>query len=101
MNYYTLNKEIDDKWTPQIKSFIDNISNSGNTSLNLTGISELNPSRVRDILVDKIGYEETDFDSNGWDWDFWFYFKKEGFAPLVLRGTGLSFELYLEYKEDN
>lgn len=93
-SYYCLTKEIDKEWTPKIKDFI-----KGNDKiLNLTEVGVMNPSRLRDILTDIIGYKEDDTrtDFNGWEWDFWFYFNHPDLPSLTMRGTGMTFELYLE-----
>lgn len=93
-SYYTLTKEIDKEWTPKVKKFIE----SNDEVLNLTGVSVMNPARLKDILTDIIGYEEDDTrtDFNGWEWDFWFYFNHPDLPALRMTGTGITFELYLE-----
>ena len=89
--YYTLSKETDELWTPKIEAFIK----SDERKLNLTGIPELNPARVRDILTDNLGYEEENFESDGWEWDYSFHFIHDDFPNINMYGTGLTFELHL------
>lgn len=62
--------------------------------------SGFSPQHVRDSLCDKFGYEETAFDCNGWQWDFWIYFTKEKIVnrcdKLRVAGTGVTFELIVD-----
>lgn len=100
-NYYCLNKKIDEEWTPKIKKYIEEMAQHEVDPLNLTGVGCLNPARVRDILTDKLGYneDETKTDFNGWEWDYWFYFNHDTLPPVRMTGTGLTFELYIERAE--
>lgn len=99
--YYTLTKEIEEEWKPKIDAYIKSIENSENPKpLDLTMQPGLNPSRVRDLLIDSLGYEEDNFESNGWEWDYWFYFHHDTRPALTLRGTGLTSEIYLERYDD-
>lgn len=97
MSYYTLDAEIDKEWTPKIDAFIKSIENGENPgALDLTMQPGLNPSRVREIITDRLGYIEEDFDHNGWDWDYWFIFMHKSRPTIMLRGTGMTSEIYLE-----
>jgi hypothetical protein len=44
------------------------------------------PSKVTDYLKE-LGYEE-DLDFNGWQWDYWIYYRQKGCKTLVLCGSG-------------
>lgn len=109
MNAYNLTDEVKEKWTPIIRIFLDTIDNwkpeydnddQINNSLDLSG-TELNPYTLREMLTNVFGYEEDEdkFTTNGWDYDFWFYFHKNGHKPLVMSGTGVIFSLYLSEEE--
>ena len=46
-------------------------------------------------MLERLGYKKVDFQSNGWEFDFWIYFKKDGCKPLLVWGTGITFNLWL------
>lgn len=50
----------------------------------------ISPSQLKDILEDDLGFEEVDFDRNGWEWDFWITMRKDG-IDYVISGTGMTF----------
>ena len=51
-------------------------------------IDFLTPDEVNNFLIN-IGFERTDFDSNGWQWDYWFNYKdKETGLKVMLEGSG-------------
>lgn len=52
----------------------------------------ISPSQLKDILEDDLGFEEVDFDRNGWEWDFWITMRKDG-IDYVISGTGMTFEM--------
>lgn len=110
-NRYNLSKKVKDKWYPIIKDFLDTLDNwkpeyedddTKKTKLDLSD-TELNPYTLRDLLIDEFGYEEDEdkFDTNGWEMDFWIYLNKPGHASLSITGTGITFELNLNYCEDD
>lgn len=40
-----------------------------------------------DKILKNHGFEQGDFDSNGWDWDFWHTYTKDG-VKYCLSGSG-------------
>ncbi len=50
----------------------------------LTGSGWYFPEQV----LRKYGYERLDFDTNGWDYDYWVYFTKDGSPKLCVSGCG-------------
>jgi hypothetical protein len=46
----------------------------------------MSPDVVAKIILES-GFEEGDFDSNGWDWDFWQTYTKDG-VKYCLSGSG-------------
>lgn len=93
-NRWTLTKEVRREFTPIIQKFIDDKSLS---SLDLSD-TKLNPYTLGEIL-EELGYEKTEIDSNGWEMDFSIHYNKEGHTELVLSGTGITFELKIEIRE--
>lgn len=108
-NRYKLTKKVKDKWCPIIKDFLDTLDNwkpeydfddTKKTELDLSD-TELNPYTLKNLLIDEFGYEEDEdeFDTNGWQMDFWIYLNKPGHSSLSITGTGITFELNLNYCE--
>lgn len=113
MNRWNLTDEIREKYVPIVKGFLDKISvlepteiesmDNDEFKIDLSG-TELNPSRLKDIL-EELGYEEDDTDHNGWQMDFWIKMVKEiqtdcsTINNLVITGCGMTFELGLSVKD--
>ena len=47
-----------------------------------------------------MGYEDEDYDTNGWEQDTWISFFKEGEKPLMLFYCGRTFEMNLSILEE-
>lgn len=62
--------------------------------------TDLNPQILSDILVDKLGYLDDEFETNGWEMDFWIKFRKEGLPTIMIVGCGMTFGLSLTIDED-
>lgn len=94
MNYWNLTNDEIELYKPIIESYL----RSSDSNINLTN-SGLNISKLKSLLK-LFDYKETDFDSNGFQFDFWIYFSNiSGELPdLVIFGTGYTFELYLGFK---
>ena len=59
----------------------------------------LGPSQFM-YLLENLGYErDGDWDSNGWEQDTSFYYKKEGHPSLVLYYCGYDGEIQLSLEE--
>lgn len=95
MNRYELTDEVREKFTPTVKEFIEKAQEKefAGDLLELTG-TELNPYTIWKLL-EELGYEKNDFDTNGWELDFWITMVKSDFKDISIRGTGITFELNL------
>lgn len=51
-----------------------------------TTIELLSPDKADQVLK-SLNFEQGDFDSNGWDWDFWMTYYKDG-EKYTLSGSG-------------
>ena len=109
-NYWELNNKSKEVLTKIIKKAIDDITSytaiEGSNSRYEVGIDLTNmgvgPYHVKDILED-LGYIDDDFDTNGWQMDYWFHFQhpeSDKFPPLCLSGTAIIHEMDLR-GEDN
>ncbi len=56
--------------------------------------TKMNPYRLWKML-ERLGYKKTNFQQNGWEFDFWIYFEKPGSRKLMVWGTGITFNLWL------
>lgn len=103
MSRWQLKKEVKEKFTPIIEEFIhqvetiDPLSDTPLLEIDLSD-TELNPYTL-ETLLEGLGYEKTDHDSNGWQYDFWVTMQKDGCKSLSVNGTGATFELKLSEKE--
>ncbi len=71
--------------------------------VDFTNISPFNPYMISDVLQD-LGYEDVDLDTNGWDHDYWNSFTHpdgKKFPPMQLSGTGWIHECHLHGNEDD
>lgn len=73
--------------------------------LDLFGLG-FSPIWVLNVLEEEFNYEKYDFDSNGWEIDFWIYLERKDNKTylsnceyLCLYGTLMTFELYLRLEE--
>lgn len=94
---YNLTKEEKEKYIPYIRDCIKNMRDDEPISLNDTS---LNPQNMIDIFSE-LGYDEVDFDSNGWEYDFWYTFVKEGEKNIILAGCGITFDLQMYFDDNN
>lgn len=92
-NRWDATQEQKEKFIPMIKEFIEKVKNNPDTKecidFSDRGIS---PSQLKDILENDLGFEEVDFDANGWQWDFWITMRKGG-VDYMMTGTGMTFEI--------
>jgi len=101
---WKLSDDLINKFTPIFKDFIYKIENlpevvnEEDLTLNLTG-KGITPYQAWSLL-EILGYEHTDMNQNGWELDFWLFFEKQGCRRITLRGTGMTFELFLCYLDD-
>lgn len=106
MNRYKLTDEVRKKYLPIIKEHTEKIRNCNleemdryDVSLNLSDTG-LNPYTLGKLL-EELGYEKVDVDKNGWEMDFWITYEKSGCPPIQVRGTGITFELFLSGCEED
>ena len=106
MESWNISNEQKDKFRPIIEKYINDINNSDECeivkSLNLT-FSGISPIQLKDLLKE-FGYEEVEFDSNGWQYDFWIkmvnHEDSRRSGRLTILGCGISFSLKI-YPTDN
>ncbi|WP_263117560.1 hypothetical protein [Bacillus subtilis] len=96
---WKLTEEVEEKHSPIVKEFIKKIEEIGpddQTDLLEIDLSDtdLNPYTLQKLL-ESFGYQETERDVNGWQFDFWITMEKSGFKSLQINVTGVTFELML------
>lgn len=92
---FTLTQEEKDHYKPIIQGIIEELIKTRNfDSIDLTDFDELSPYLMWELL-EELGWENTDYDSNGWEQDTWTYFTKKGqdFASIVLFSCGMTFNM--------
>lgn len=98
MSRYDLKPETKEKYLPIIQQFIKELEeypgSSYDKKMNLSD-TELNPYTLSVILKD-LGYEVLDLDRNGWEVDFWWYFRKPGCKSVQITGTAMIFEMFIQ-----
>lgn len=112
MNRWELTDEVRTKFKPIIQSFlnkmesltIEQIENMDNKEfcLNLSD-TELRPYTLLQLMKE-FGYDNEEFQNNGWELDFWIDISRDGSYPstcedLCIHGCGMTFELNLSVKE--
>lgn len=88
---WNLTQEEREKYIPYIQECIKKLDEVDDIDLSDT---TLNPENMRDIMKE-LGYTEMSFDSNGWEYDFWIEFAKEGEKNVTVSGCGVTFDLRL------
>lgn len=92
-NRWNPTKEQKEKFIPIIQEFIQRMEKNPDTKECVDFYNKgISPSQLKDILEDDLGFEEIDFDRNGWEWDFWITMRKDG-TDYVIAGTGMTFEM--------
>ena len=102
---FTITEEVWEEYSPIVLKFIrdleagtvctDNFDDEPQLDLSNT---KVNPYTLWKML-ERLGYKKVKFRSNGWEFDFWIEFSKEECKPLLVWGTGITFNLWLtEYK---
>lgn len=101
LNDYLRNNEI-----PSIKRWIDFVEvhfdklaeKQDKTELDLSDF-KINPYQLK-LALEEMGFEKYDWDDNGWEIDYWIYFRRNGFK-IEIQGTAMIHELKLVvYLED-
>lgn len=87
-----------EKWKREFLRFIKRLEAFKNENIDLTSF-DLCPSNVIDIL-ELLGWEQSDFDSNGWEQDTWYDFTHPDYDFEVgLFYCGYTFRMSLSRKE--
>ena len=97
---YSLKDWEAEKWKREFLRFIKRLESikSENENIDLTSF-DLCPSNVVDIL-ELLGWEQSDFDSNGWELDTWYDFTHPDYDFEVgFFYCGYTFRMYLSRKE--
>lgn len=96
---YSLKDWEAEKWKREFLRFIKRLETFKNENIDLTSF-DLCPSNVVDIL-ELLGWEQGDFDSNGWEQDTWYDFAHPDYDfEVVFFYCGYTFQMYLSRKED-
>lgn len=111
-NYYHVNEESKAIITQMVLETIKNISEFKITEdsdkcrydigTNFTEVPYASAYVIESILGD-LGYEQSDFDTNGWEMDFWIHYQHEdpNYPPLCISGTGITKEVYLRGEHED
>lgn len=113
MSRWNLTDEVKEKHLPAIMNLIQKLEQQDEETIEgmyeeseeykeLTldlSDTELNPYTLEKLL-ESLGYQQGDRDSNGWQFDFWVNMWKEGANDIVISGTGITFELKLSPRTD-
>lgn len=92
-NRWNPTQEQKDKFIPMIKEFMEKMKENPNEKECIDFYNRgISPSQLKDILENDLGFEEVDFDTNGWQWDFWITMRKDG-IDYMIAGTGITFEM--------
>lgn len=85
--------EQKEKFIPMIKEFMEKAKNDPETKEYIDFYNQgISPLQLKCILKNELGFEEVDFDSNGWQWDFWITMRKDGIEYMIA-GTGMTFDM--------
>lgn len=92
-NRWQVTREQKDKFIPMIEEFVIKAKEFPETKNFIDFYNQgISPTQLKDILVDDLGFEEKDFDRNGWQMDFWITLSKDG-IDYMIAGTGMTFEM--------
>lgn len=91
---YYLNEAEIEQWKPLFEDYIPLICERP-VYWSLTDVN-LGPANVKFMLTNILGYEELEWDSNGWEQDTWYKFQiPETDITLVMYYCGFTFDLTL------
>ena len=109
MDGWDLTDELRRKFKPIVDDYInllesDEVDDVHEKYLKLTN-QGISPMQLKELL-EEFGYKEKyPIDSNGWQFDFWWYFtnqKRERYAKeLCICGCGIAFDLILRSDVDS
>lgn len=115
MNRWHLTEEQKTKFVPILREYFDKLENMTEEEAEKVTYPEItldlsdegiSPYLLKELLEDEFGYEEENYDRNGWQWDFWWTMKrKDGKSfpstceTMMICGCGATFELVLRPDE--
>lgn len=86
-------REQKEKFIPMIKEFLENVNKNPDTKESIDFYNQgISPYQLKSILEDDFGFEDSEFDMNGWEMDFWIRLLKDG-KEYEITGTGMTFEM--------
>lgn len=97
MNRWKLLDTEKEECTPLIEDFIKSIEEAAGEGEPLElelSHTALNPYTLKELL-EGLGYEKTEIDTNGWQADLWITMEKPGSRTLSIEATGIIFEMKL------
>lgn len=113
MSRWNLSEDVRNEYKPMVEKFIKKMEalsyeefrelDSEEATLNFSD-TKLVPFTLLELLRE-FGYENAEFDNNGWELDFWIYISREDMEfpstceNLCIHGCGMTFELNLTLQE--
>lgn len=98
MNRWELTEERERQYKPIVEAFIKKAERGEIDEVNLSD-THLNAYTLWKLL-ENLGYQDEDgVDRNGWDLGYCIRLNKENCRTLLVRGTGLIFELILSTED--
>lgn len=92
-NRWEATQEQREKFIPILQEFINKALKTPNTKECIDFYNQgVSPYQLKSILEDDLGFEDSGFDSNGWEFDFWITMSKDG-TNFMIAGTGMTFEM--------
>lgn len=103
-NRWILTEDVRRKYKPIIEAFLnkiddmqkDDIENSENEVFEIDlSDTELRPYTLQELMKD-FGYENVEFDDNGWELDFWIRMNRNNGKladKICINGCGMTFEV--------
>lgn len=93
-NRWNPTDEQREKFIPIIKEYLEKVKENPKEVLDLYG-KGIAPYPLQTILIEDFGFEEVDFDRNGWEMDYWITLSKNG-QNFIIAGTGMTHEITLQ-----
>ena len=109
MNKWNLSEDVRNEYKPIIERFLNKMEtlsydefeelDSEEATIDFSD-TRLSPYTLLELLRE-FGYEDAEFDRNGWELDFWIYISREDMEfpstceNLCIHGCGMTFELNL------
>lgn len=92
-NRWDPTKEQREKFVPMIQDFMKRMEKNPDVNECIDFYNRgISPSQLKDILENDLGFEEVDFNTNGYQWDFWITMRKNG-IDYMIAGSGMAFDM--------